>query len=411
MVTQYDVFEVVYKNKIPVKPIEVVRKLNKSEKEYNNIHRFLIELEKNNFLTKTKYGFQAKINSKTDLLYNLIYYCLSNNINYNLLLDKNLAKFISQSLIKKEITSKNVKINPRTFIKYIDILNKYDLLLIISKKPLKIKIFYNYLLKNLLLYFDFKPLIRGKTSLYYIDKIEKELKLYKRLRKKNEQGFKKIVDELEISFVHHSLTLEGNPITLPDTIRILKDKIIPKNLSTEDVDEVKNYQNAILQMLNDSSQKKPLTLQTILNYHNLAMQHNPKIAGKIRKVEVSIIGNPNFKVAKARDIESKLNQLLDKYNKFIKKKSNIKEIIDFTAFFHNEFQYIHPFVDGNSRTTRLITFYLLQSKDIPILDFPFGLLDEYLNYTKGYKHRDDKRLSENLQEIILFNLKRINDKL
>ena len=411
MVTQYDVFEVVYKNKIPVKPIEVVRKLNKSEKEYNNIHRFLIELEKNNFLTKTKYGFQAKINSKIDLLYNLIYYCLSNNINYNLLLDKNLAKFISQSLIKKEITSKNVKINPRTFIKYIDILNKYDLLLIISKKPLKIKIFYNYLLKNLLLYFDFKPLIKEKTSLYYIDKIEKELKLYKRLRKKNEQGFKKIVDELEISFVHHSLTLEGNPITLPDTIRILKDKIIPKNLSTEDVDEVKNYQNAILQMLNDSSQKKPLTLQTILNYHNLAMQHNPKIAGKIRKVEVSIIGNPNFKVAKARDIESKLNQLLDKYNKFIKKKSNIKEIIDFTAFFHNEFQYIHPFVDGNSRTTRLITFYLLQSKDIPILDFPFGLLDEYLNYTKGYKHRDDKRLSENLQEIILFNLKRINDKL
>ena len=411
MVTQYDVFEVVYKNKVPIKPIEVVRKLNKSENEYNNIHRFLIELEKNNFLTKTKYGFQAKINSKTDLLYNLIYYCLSNNINYNLLLDKNLAKFISQSLIKKEITSKNVKINPRTFIKYIDILNKYDLLLIISKKPLKIKIFYNYLLKNLLLYFDFKPLIRGKTSLYYIDKIEKELKLYKRLRKKNEQGFKKIVDELEISFVHHSLTLEGNPITLPDTIRILKDKIIPKNLSTEDVDEVKNYQNAILHMLNDSSQKKPLTLQTILNYHNLAMQHNQKIAGKIRKVEVTILGNPNFKVAKARDIELKLNQLLDKYNKFIKKKSNIKEIIDFTAFFHNEFQYIHPFVDGNSRITRLITFYLLQSKDIPILDFPFGLLDEYLNYTKRYKHRDDKRLSENLQEIILFNLKKINDKL
>ena len=155
MVTQYDVFEVVYKNKVPIKPIEVVRKLNKSENEYNNIHRFLIELEKNNFLTKTKYGFQAKINSKIDLLYNLIYYCLSNNINYNLLLDKNLAKFISQSLVKKEITSKDVKINPRTFIKYIDILNKYDLLLIISKKPLRIRIFYNYLLKNLLISYHF----------------------------------------------------------------------------------------------------------------------------------------------------------------------------------------------------------------------------------------------------------------
>src|SRR3989344_1289562 len=244
MVTQYDVFEVVYKNKVPVKPIEVVRKLNKTENEYNNIHRFLVELEKNNFLTKTKYGFQIKASSKADLLYNFIYYCLSNNINYNLLLDKNLAKFISQSLIKEEIISKDVKINPRTFTKYINILNKHGMLLIISKKPLKIRIFYNYLLKNLLLYFDFKPLIKEKTSLDYINRIEKEIILYKRLRRKNEQGFKKIVDENEISFIHHSLTLEGNPITLPDTIKILKDKIIPKNLSTEDVDEVKNYQNA-----------------------------------------------------------------------------------------------------------------------------------------------------------------------
>src|SRR3989344_868342 len=411
MVTQYDVFEVVYKNKAPVKHIEVVRKLNKTENEYNGIHRFLVELEKDNFLAKTKYGFQIKINSKTDLLYNLIYYCLSNNINYNLLLDRNLAKFISQSLIKGEITSRDVKINPRTFIKYISILNKYGMLMIISKKPIKIKIFYNYLLKNLLFYFGFKPLVKEKTSLDYTSKIEKEIRLYKRLKRKNEQGFKNIVDENEILFIHHSLKLEGNPITLPDTIKILKDKIIPKNLSTEDVDEVKNYQKAILQMLNDSFQKKPLTLQTILNYHNLSMQHNPNIAGKIRKVEVSIVGNPNFKVAKAKDIKPRFNQLLNEYNKFIRKKSNIREIINFAAFFHNEFQYIHPFADGNSRTTRLVTFHLLQFKDIPILDIPFGLLDEYLSYTKGYKHRNDKRLSENLQEIILFNLKKINDKL
>ena len=411
MVTQYDVLEIVYKNKLPIKPIEVVRKLNKNESEYHNIHRFLNELKKNNFITKTKYGFQIKTSPKTYELHNIIHYCLNNNINYNLLLDKNLAKFISHSLIKKEISSKDTKINPRTFIKYINILNKHGLLLIISRKPLKIKLFYNYLIKNLLIYFGFKPPTREKTQLDYISRIEKELKLYKKLRKKNESGFKKIFEDLEISFIHHSLTLEGNPITLPDTIKILKEKIIPKNLSTEDVDEIKNYQKAILNMLNDGSKKKPLTLQTILNYHSLAMQHNQKIAGKIRNVNVAIMGNPNFKLAKVNEIKSKLNQLMDKYNKFIKKKNSLREIINFASFFHNEFQYIHPFIDGNSRTTRLITFYLLQSKDIPILDIPFGLLDEYLSYTKGYKKRDDKKLSENLQEIILFNLKNINEKL
>ena len=409
MVTQYDIFEIVYKNKVLLKPIEVVRKLNKTEKEYHNIHRFLNELTKDDLLTKTKYGFQAKITPKAYLLNNIIYYCLSNNINYNLLLDKNLLKFISQSLMKGEVTSNDFNLNSRTFIKYIKILNKYDLLLILSKKPLKVKIFYNHLIKSLLHYFEFKPLIKEKASLNYITEIEKEFELYKRLRKKNEPGFKKIISELEISFVHHSLSLEGNPITLPETIRILKDKIIPRNLNTEDVDEVKNYQKAILQMLEDSPEKKPLTLQAILNYHSLAMQHNPKIAGKIRNVKVIILGNLNFKIAKVKDIELKLNQLLDNYNEFIKKKTGIKEIIRFASYFHNEFQYIHPFRDGNSRTTRLITFYLLQLKDIPILDIPFGLLDEYLSYTKGYKQRDDKKLSENFQEIILSNLKKINN--
>ena len=409
MVTRYDIFEIVYKNKVLLKPIEVVRKLNKTEKEYHNIHRFLNELTKDDLLTKTKYGFQAKITPKAYLLNNIIYYCLSNNINYNLLLDKNLLKFISQSLMKGEVTSNDFNLNSRTFIKYIKILNKYDLLLILSKKPLKVKIFYNHLIKSLLHYFEFKPIIKEKASLNYITKIEKEFELYKRLRKKNEPGFKKIISELEISFVHHSLSLEGNPITLPETIKILKDKIIPRNLNTEDVDEVKNYQKAILQMLEDSPEKKPLTLQAILNYHSLAMQHNPKIAGKIRNVKVIILGNPNFKIAKVKDIELKLNQLLDNYNEFIKKKTGIKEIIRFASYFHNEFQYIHPFRDGNSRTTRLITFYLLQLKDIPILDIPLGLLDEYLSYTKGYKQRDDKKLSENFQEIILSNLKKINN--
>ena len=56
MVTKYDLFEVVYKNKNPIKPIEVVEDLNKTEKEYNNIHRLLTELEKNHFLIKTKKG-------------------------------------------------------------------------------------------------------------------------------------------------------------------------------------------------------------------------------------------------------------------------------------------------------------------------------------------------------------------
>jgi len=173
-----------------------------------------------------------------------------------------------------------------------------------------------------------------------------------------------------------------------------------------------NYQKAILQMLKDSRDKNFLTLQTILDYHFLAMQHESDIAGKIREGEVYISGNLKFKITKAKNIEKEFGELIEKYNDFIKKgKLSLKEILDFVTYFHNEFQHIHPFEDGNSRTTRLITFHLLQSKDIPILDIPFGLLDEYLSYTKGARKREDEKLLVSLQKIILFNLKKINERL
>jgi Fic family protein len=412
MATKYDVFEIVYKNRTPMKPIEVVKKLNKREEDYHNIHKLLRSLVKDKVLIKTKSGFDIKKSDKTKLLYDLIYYCTHNGINYNFLLDKSLADFIYGALKKEEFQQKDIKINPKTFKKYIEILDKYGLILISSKKPLKARIFDNILINNLLVYFNFKIKPQRKYTINYLDEIEKELNIYKRLRKKNEKGYQRIAKEFEIYFVQHSLSLEGNPITLPDTIRIIKDEVIPRDLKNEDVEEVKNYQNAILKMLRDAQQGMSLTKEAILEYHKLAMNHKSKIAGIIRDYPVHIDKNPNFKTAKPEEVKPLLKGLLEKYNEFLKKKkSTIKEIVNFSAYFHNQFQYIHPFGDGNSRTTRLITFHLLHLKGIPMLDIPFGLLDEYLSYTKGSKKRNDKKLFENLQKTILFNLKKINERL
>jgi hypothetical protein len=112
MATKYDVFEIVYKNKAPIKPIEVVKRLNKDEREYHIVHRYLRELTNEKLLTKKKGGFQAEVSAKSELLYNLILYCLKNGINYNLILEKNFAHFISLSLQREEINSANIKLNP-----------------------------------------------------------------------------------------------------------------------------------------------------------------------------------------------------------------------------------------------------------------------------------------------------------
>lgn len=412
MVTKYDVFEFVYTNRHPIKPIDVAKKFKKNESEYDNIHRLLTELTQEGLLTKNGHGFQVKKTENTNLLYQIIYHCLRNDINYNDLLNSGLAQFVSRALQKKEITSSDVNLHAVTLRKYIDILYKNGLLLIISEKPLRVKVFYNVLLNNLLVYFGYKHRVITEDTTNYLKDIEKELVKFKKLKRENESKYRQIIGEFEVSFIHHSLALEGNPITLNETKIILKDKIIPANLKSEDIDEVKNYQKALLQMLKDSQDKSPLTLQTIMNYHFLAMQHNPEIAGKIRKIEVHISGNPSFKITRTNNIEKELEKLIKRYNDFIKKrKAPLKDVLHFVVYFHNEFQHIHPFEDGNSRTTRLITFHLLQLKDIPILDIPFGLLDEYLGYTKGARVREDEKLLSNLQKIVLFNLKKINEKM
>ncbi|MEK6824390.1 MAG: Fic family protein, partial [Nanoarchaeota archaeon] len=402
MVTKYDIFELIYKNRAPMKPVDVVRGFNKSEGDYHAIHKQLRELVALGLLRKTEYGFEADMNKKAEILYGIIQHCLKNNVSYNYLLDKNFAAFLSKALQKEEITPKDADTHPRTFKKYLEILNRFGLVLIISRKPLRAKIFYNILLNNLLIYFGYKHEVITESTHVYSKEIERELNIFKRLRKKDEAGYRKVVRDFEISFVYHSLSLEGNPITLSETFKILQDKVIPGNLKSLDVDEVKNYQEAILQMLKDSAEKKVLNIASVLNYHGIAMRNVPKIAGKIRTDEVYIKGNPDFKITKAENIKRELDALFEKYDEFVRKeKSSIREILNFAVYFHNEFQHIHPFADGNSRTTRLITFHLLQSRGIPIFDIPFGLLDEYMGYTKGSKKREDEKLLQTLQKVIL----------
>ena len=412
MVTKYDVFEYMHKKGSPLKPREVASVFKKSNINYHGIYNVLLDLKRLKLIAKNDYGFQSLHSEKNELLYQMIQFCLQNDINYNELLDKNIAAFISKSFLKKRVTVKDFELDIRTFSKYVSILEKNGFLIVLSKKPLIAAIPCNSFLRDLASYFGEKVLAAKPKSDEYLDEINRELARFKALRGQNEAGYRRIISEYQIRFVHHSLSIEGNPITLPDTIKLLKEQIMPSNYAVESIQEVQNYQKAIHQMNADAEEQKPLTTESILNYHGIAMQHRPAMSGKIRKHAVYIKGNPNYKVAEVKEIEKRLDALLKKYNQFISNKKNpLKDILDFVAYFHNEFQHIHPFEDGNSRTTRLITFHLLRSQNIPVFDIPLGLLEGYVFSTKGARKREDKKLNQTIQQIILSNLKAINEKL
>ena len=113
-------------------------------------------------------------------------------------------------------------------------------------------------------------------------------------------------------------------------------------------------------------------------------------------------GNPNFKICDHRRIRQALDNLIDKYNKDKKKFKGLPDVIKFGAFLHNEVQHIHPFVDGNSRLTRLVLEHFCYQNRLPNYEIPMAYISRYTQLTKGAKKRDDNKLFELLKEIFLF---------
>ena len=412
MVTKYDVFMNLYAKGGSRKIIDVVKDLKQKKSEYDKVRKILETLVEMKLIHKNKYGYERSMNHKNQHLFEMMKYCLQNGVNYNDLFNETIAQYLNKAFLKRSFNANDVGLHPRTFSKISSILENNGFLIILSRKPFKATAPYNSFLRDLVAYYGYRPHVAHKQQDGYFEEIQKELVKFKKLRTRNIRRYHEILETFQIRFIHHSLSIEGNPITLAQTIKLLRDKIVPENLNVESVYEVQNYQKAFLQMLQNVRDELPLTKESILNYHFIALQHKPQVAGKIRDEMVKIMGNEHFKVADPKDIELLLDRLIEKYNKFAKKmKHSLKDIFNFTSYLHNEFQHIHPFFDGNSRTTRLITFHFLQMNEIPIFDIPLGLLERYVFSTKGAKKRDDHQLSQVLQQIILYNLKTINENL
>lgn len=412
MVTKYDAFMEVYEKGGPRKIVDVVHGLKQKKSEYDKIRKILETLVEMKLIVKNEYGYEKTMNQKNQHLFERLRYCIKNDVNYNELFDETVAKYLSKAFLKKSFGVKDIGLHARTFSKISSILEKNGFLIVLSRKPFKALVPYNSFLGYLIVYFGNRPMVAKIKTDEYFDDIKKELTKFKKLRETNNRKYQDILETFQIKFIHHSLSIEGNPITLRQTIKLLKEKIVPENLSVESVHEVQNYQKAFLQMNQNVRDELPLSKDSMLNYHFIALQHKPEWAGKIRDDHVVIRGNVDYKVAHYKEINPLLDKLVKKYNEFLKvKKHSLKELIEFASYLHNEFQHIHPFFDGNSRTTRLITFHFLQMNEIPIFDIPLGLLEEYVFSTKGAKQRSDKKLSQVIQQIILYNLKTINEKL
>ncbi len=180
----------------------------------------------------------------------------------------------------------------------------------------------------------------------------------------------------EIS-TYASTSIEGNPLPLTDVKQIIKNK--PENLRDSE-QEIINY-NAVLEELNINLQKQSINfnIDLILSVHKkIVNKLLPKYQlGKLRKEPV-FVNNP--KTGKTvywppdyGDVPELIKGLLD----FVIKNKGVVDPLIIAGVFHKQFATIHPFMDGNGRTTRICTKILLA--DMGLDTFNLFSFENYYN--------------------------------
>ena len=157
---------------------------------------------------------------------------------------------------------------------------------------------------------------------------------------------------------HASTSIEGNPLPLTDVRRLLKNT--PAHIRDTER-EILNY-NRALKYLNEYIKKpRPVTLKLICSVQAMVVDGllSEKNRGQLRNTPV-VVNDPRLrKVAYIPPDVKDVRRCMDELIYFLKKEALNLDPLLLAGIFHKQFVIIHPFVDGNGRTTRLITKYLL----------------------------------------------------
>jgi fido (protein-threonine AMPylation protein) len=404
MVSKYDLLYSVFLNEGST-TAQLVKKLNKTSADYPNFFYHLKQLETEGLIEAKKAHYYLANQEKTKQFLRIIDFCVRNKIDYNELFLEKTIEFIELGLKGKPLDK--VPFDSKTIARISAFLSKHGFILIESRKPFSAKIVCSEFLHKTVELFKEKVEVKCKKIFEDVDekeidsKIETEFSVFKK-------SDKELNPNDEVNFIYRSLSLEGNTLTLPETERLIRENIPPKNKSFKDMQDTMNYKKALEKFLED---KAPLNLDKILSFHQTAMGSLSAGAGEFRTQPVKIRGNADYKTADWHEISAKLNELFKYYNESIDKKMKPNEVIELASYLHAEFQRIHPFVDGNSRTSRALFAHTLMLKGFPLIISPAGFIDQYMGLTKLSKERNDKHFEIFMKQLVLHSLKQINWKM
>jgi Fic family protein len=182
------------------------------------------------------------------------------------------------------------------------------------------------------------------------------------LRPLNETELRRLREEFMIENTYDSNAIEGNTLTLRETALVLQQGVTIDGKHIRDHLEAIGHKDAFFYMAELADAGSALTERVIKDLHSLVLMNDAKNKGVYRSVEVAIAGSvhtpsPHYL------IHELMEALLVDYEGI----KQFKHIIEAIAEFHLQFEGIHPFIDGNGRTGRLIlNLELIKAGFLPV---------------------------------------------
>ena len=212
-----------------------------------------------------------------------------------------------------------------------------------------------------------------------------------------EEALKKIQDALDIEYTYESNRIEGNTLTLQETALVVNEGVTISGKSMREHLEAINHAEAISYIKDIAKQDIEISERTIKEIHALILHGiDRENAGRYRTVPVMISGSTHMP-PQPYLIEKQMEDFILRFKQMEAEKVHPVLI---AAYLHDELVRIHPFIDGNGRTSRLLMNLYLLRHGYVIITLK-GSNDAKVNYYKALEMSHTEQLPEDFQKLVI----------
>lgn len=238
---------------------------------------------------------------------------------------------------------------------------------------------------------------RYKTKESLLSQIDRKKKKLDKMRPLTEGELERLREEFIVEYTYNSNAIEGNTLTLRETDLVLRGMTVDRKPLKDHMEAVghKEAFDFVSELVKENGK---INERVIKQIHYLVLADKKDDRGVYRRIPVRIMGAAHEPVQPYL-IEPKMEELLRNYL------SSEEHIVTKLARFHIEFEGIHPFIDGNGRTGRLIVNLELMKAGYPPIDIKFTDRIAY------YNAFDEYHVKHNLKAMETLFAKYINERL